>query len=33
MDQILVQHEENFVNDELEPKDQSQEEMDKLGHY
>lgn len=33
MDEMLIQHEQNFVNDELEPKDMSPEEMEKLGYY
>jgi hypothetical protein len=33
MDKMLEQHELNFINDELEPKDMTDEEMDKLGYY
>ena len=30
---MLSQHEQNFVDDELEPKDMPPEEMEKLGYY
>ncbi len=33
MDQMLLEHEQNFVNDEQEPKEMSPDEMEKLGYY
>ena len=33
MDQMLIEHEQNFINDEREPSDMSPEEMEKLGYY
>ena len=33
MNQKIIEHEQNFINDEKEPVDMSPEEMEKLGYY